>query len=63
MKQYVEEKHRAMLKLMKNEISVRCAQYVRQEMKVDDLIGDNCPYSTFSNFITGFHRQTNTAID
>ena len=52
-----------MLKTMRSEINSKCAKLVRSEMKVDGLIGEGCPYSTFSNFINNFYRQTSNTCD
>ena len=36
---------------------------VSNKLKVPDLIGENCPYSTLANFITSFFNNTRLSIN
>ena len=35
----------------------------RKALRVPGLIGENCPYSTFANFMTLFEQSTTKALD
>ncbi len=44
-------------KTLKNENKKDVQQLFRLETRVDDLIGDMCPYSSLPNFLFSFYNK------
>ena len=47
-----------MLKIMRKEIATTVDKSIAEALKVPDLIGEKCQYSTYANFMTHFHSVT-----
>ena len=57
-KVFVDKRHRELLATMRKEIDISTTKIVQEHLRVPELIGEFCPYSTFANFMASFHRSS-----
>ena len=62
MRGFVEDKHKLMLKAVRNEMETKVLIEVREQLQVPGLIGDNSPFSTLSNFLLTSHAKSEAEI-
>lgn len=60
---HVAKEQVMMTRTMRNEMDSKISYAVSNKLKVPDLIGENCPYSTLANFITSFFQNTRFTIN
>ena len=58
----VEKRHRELLATTYREIEAQANKIVKENIRVPDLIGEYCPYSTFASFMSAFHKSTTSHI-
>ena len=48
---------------MRTETFDRIKAEVRDKLHVPSLVGDNCPFTTLSTFLSSFHTKTETGMN
>lgn len=51
-----------MLKTMQTEVDRKVKHIVKSTLNVPELIGKDCPFSSYKNFMANFHEQTQASF-